>query len=317
MRQFGSGEHMVSSTKRDKRCWADFACLLDDAFRWLAANDKLGESGRHEAAFAQLCGSQVRNIRRWRDALNRPNKDSWETAKNGLRRAGLDPTKLEDLCMAWSGVNKEVVLPSSHDTAVCSSTSSRPFEIVPQNPFPKLCIVNLDVPEQSSTPSDFIVTGELRFARTPDVVDGIPVIVGIRRAVLLPVSRNCYCKPGSLHRQPSSGAEADEGAARSVFHANGDSSEAVLEGDQLKGQTLARFLATGDPAVDSPEVDILLQLEAATDLSVVFRSQLRGRSWAQKKLAENWIARQLTRTLQEPDGSLRIGACIVRWRRGT
>jgi hypothetical protein len=171
------------------------------------------------------------------------------------------------------------------------------------------------VPEQGSSRDDFIVNGEVRFARTPDVVDGEPVTVGVRRAVLLPVLRNCYLKPGSMYRPPRAGATDGEGAAQAVFQVKEDDPDAVLEGNQLKGETLGRFVATGEPAADPPEVDIRLQLETANDLHFALGRALRGRSAAQKKLAENWIAQQLAGAVRESDGSLRIGACMVGWKR--
>ena len=62
---------MDNLTKQDKEI---FARLLNDAFRWLAENDKLGVSGRHEAVFAKLCRSTVKIVRRWRDGINLPKK---------------------------------------------------------------------------------------------------------------------------------------------------------------------------------------------------------------------------------------------------
>src|SRR3954451_12123647 len=143
---------------------------------------------------------------------------------------------------------------------VASERATRPFEIVSLNPFPKLCSVNLEMPEQGTSWDDFIVIGELRFARAPDVVDNQPVTVGVRRAVLLPVCTNCYVKPGSLHRPSRPGAVDSDGAAQAVFRVNEDDSTAVLEGDQLKGEMLVRFVAAGEPVAGSPEVSIILQL---------------------------------------------------------
>ena len=308
------GGGMDTPTKRDKPDKTAFASLFDEAFRWLAANNKLGDSGRHEAAFAKLCGSHVKNIRRWRGSVNWPNKDSWETARNCLSQAGLDSTKLEALCDAWSG-GSNAAAAASHAATDRTTTSARPFEIVPRNPFPKLCSVNLDVPDQGSSRDDFIVNGELRFARAPDIVDNVRITVGVRRAVLLPVLKYCSIKTRSLYRPPRADATDGEGAEQAVFQAKEDEPNVVLEGDQLKGETLGRFMSTGGSAAHPPEVDILLQLETANDLCVVLTGALRGRSAAQKKLAESWIAKQLARTVCEPDGSLRIGACMVRWKR--
>jgi hypothetical protein len=155
--------------------------------------------------------------------------------------------------------------------------------------------------------------GELRFARAPDVVDTEQITVGVRRAVMLPLLTDCRAKVGSLYRPtvPPNGAE---GAAQIVFSAEAAHAADVLEGDQLKGEALGRFVATGDTAGSSPTVDVLVQIENAVDLCVSFVNALPGRSITQRKIAEKWIALQISRTIQEPDGSLRIASCAVRWK---
>lgn len=286
----------------------DFVRLLREAQRWAARKRQFGN--RHESRFADVCGTNVKTLRRWFEG-DRPKRDNWETAKDGLLQIGLDQTKLEALHRAWS-MGSDAALASTKTATDGASATARPVEVIPRNPFPKLCSVHLEIPEQGSSQDDFIVTGEIRFARAPDEVDGEPVTVAIRRAVLLPVSKNCYVKPASLYRPAN--AAGDEGAEQAIFQAKGDDPDAALEGDQLKGGTLGRFVATGEAAAGSPEVNVLLQLETVNDLRVTLNREMRCRSAAQKKLAESWIALQLTRTVREPDGSLRIGACALRWR---
>ncbi|MCK1345039.1 hypothetical protein IVB25_16600 [Bradyrhizobium sp. 193] len=288
-----------------------FARLFQEAYQWAADNGKL-DRGRHETSFGALCGTDVRNIRRWRFNVL-PKRGNWETARNRLAKIGLDQTKLEALERAWSEPNA-AGLESTKAAPDGASATARPVQIIPDNRFPKLCSVSLEIPEQGTSRDDFIVTGEVRFGRAPDVIDGKPVTIGIRRAVLLPASKYCHVKPASLYRPPCTNAAKDEGAEQIIFQANGDDPEAVLDGDQLQGQTLARFVATGGSAAGSPEVNVFLQLETVNDLRVVLNCEMRGRSAAQKKLAQMWIALQVARTVRETDGSLRIGACELLWR---
>jgi hypothetical protein len=302
---------MDKPAKRDKQT---FASLFDEVFRWLAANNKLGTHGRHETALATVCKTSVKNIRRWRDGSNAPKRDSWETAKNGLSQTGISEEGLRSLDSAWTYANASKLSPSSSETSRVR-LGGRPYSIVPRNPFPKLCVVGLDIPEQGCSTEDFIVTGEIRFARAPDVVDDEPMTVGIRRAVLLPVASNCYVKPGSLYRPASDGQLAGNGAGQTIFEAGTKDLWSVLEGDQLKGGTLARFLASGEPDASPPAVDVLVQLEGPRDLCVTLTGELKNRSPAQRKLAERWIAEQLGRTVQETDGSLRVASCSLRWTR--
>ena len=298
---------MSNLTKRDK---VAFAKLLRDAFDWLVNVNKLPH-GRHEAALASLCGTSVKNVRRWRDGSNVPKRDSWETAKAGLSQAGLPKATVEHLDLVWLEVTTIAIPASRLPTA--NAAPVRLYSIIPYNPFPKLCFINLDIPEQGSSCDDFIAIGELRFARAPDQVDTESVTVGVRRAVLLPVAENCVVKLGSLHRPNISGSTGNKSAGQVVFEAVGDE-RAVLEGDQLKGEAFARFIAMDESSSDPPSVEVLVQLETAADLHVALQGDLQGRSVTQRKLAERWIAQQLARTIREPDGSLRLGGCTLRWK---
>ncbi len=107
---------------------------------------------------------------------------------------------------------------SDADSTVAKSPGV--FKAAPDNPFPKMCFVNLEVPRQVSSRDDFQVTGEVRFGRAPDVVDGNRVTVGVRRTVLLPVPKNCNIVPTSIYRPPRAGIDTsggNEGAAQVVF----------------------------------------------------------------------------------------------------
>lgn len=105
--QTGQAQRQGGQTGQDspaRRDTADFARRLDEAFRWLAANKKLGGS-RYEAAFAERCKVSVKTIRRWLAGSHLPKRDSWQTACDNLRRAGLDPALLRALDTAWSAEN--------------------------------------------------------------------------------------------------------------------------------------------------------------------------------------------------------------------
>jgi hypothetical protein len=302
---------MDSSANPDK---AEFARLLNEAFQWLAEKGLLEKPNRHETSFAKICGTDLKNTRRWRDGEVMPQRDNWETAKIGLARARLDRSLLSALQDAWAGKKNETVpsrpLSISNDAHCYTS---------PYNPFPKICFINLDVPVQGSSSDDFIVMGELRFALAPDLIDREHVTVGVRRAVLLPDTKNCHVKVGSLFRPKVADAGPDRGggAAQVIFLAEGQDPSAVLEGDQFKGEALGRFIATGDAAGNAPKIDVLVQIETANDLCVSLTSELPDRSISQKKMAEKWVALQMSRTIQEVDGSLRIAACSIKWERNS
>ena len=78
-----------------------FAQRFDDAFRWLASRGKL-KANTHESEFAKICGTDIRNIRRWRDGPHAPNRTKWETARIGLAKAGLPQVMLDALAEAWN-----------------------------------------------------------------------------------------------------------------------------------------------------------------------------------------------------------------------
>ncbi|WP_128916088.1 hypothetical protein [Bradyrhizobium nanningense] len=287
-----------------------FSRLLNEVYDWAVENELLGTY--HESDFAKICRTNVKTIRRWRDSITHPKRGMWTAAREGLARKGLDKTKLEALDRAWKEPTAADPELTTKTTDGASAATARPVKVIPCNPFPKLCSVQLDIPEQGTSRNDFIVTGEVRFERAPDVIQGEPVTIGIRRAVLLPMPKNCRVKPTSLYRPSCTKAANDQGAEQIIFQASGNEPEAVLKGDQLRGETLARFVTDGSVS-GSPEVNVLLQLETANDLCVVLNRKKRGRSAAQKKLAEHWIALQVARTVRESDGSLRIGSCELLW----
>ena len=190
----------------------------------------------------------------------------------------------------------------------------RDVAIIPNNNFPKLCSLDLDVPDQGSSPDDFVVIGEIRFARAPDVIEGRAVMIGVRRAVLLPVLKGYRVKPGSLYRPSRQRGYQPEGAGQVVFRAPADPPSGILEGDQMAGETLGRFLTTGEGTDKRPEVEFQLHLENPNDLRITLEGDTSKFSATQVKLAQAWVAQQIAQTVAEPDGSLRIGACTVRWK---
>jgi hypothetical protein len=267
----------------------------------LAQQGKLGDAGRHQSAFAQICGTRVKNVQRWL-AGTHPQRDQWATARNGLSKKGVDEAVLALIEEALHSGKR-----GPQDTGPFSSPSSSntTFYVEHLNPLPKLCYLALAVPEQASSPNDFVVTGELRFSLASDRIGKRQVDIGLRRAVLLPHTAHCYIQPGSLYRPLGS-----HGAGHIVLEADKSDRSAVLEEDQLKGATLARLIAADD-STDPPVAEFKVQLEAASDLFVRLKGDFSGRSISQEKLAGRWIAQQLSKTFQDEDGSLRVSTCRI------
>ncbi len=292
------------------------AVALKAALKWLIDNKRLRRDRNFENKFAAICGGgqnatlELRTMRRWLDGKSIPQKANWTIAINGLREAGLDPLLLQKLEEIWSGSS-----PSNETSAnnILCDTEFPNVTINPNNPFPRMCFINLEVPEQGSSPEDFFIIGELRFARTSDMVDGKEVLIGVKKAALLPIPKNCRLKIGSLYRPVRHGLSEAEGAAQVIFQADQGDTNSILQGDQLKGETLGRFVAINRGGAKFPELDVEVHIESPSDLHVEFANKLPSRSLAQRKLAEKWITDQIAHSLKEHDGTFRIASCSIRW----
>ncbi|MBO3760362.1 hypothetical protein [Ciceribacter sp. L1K22] len=286
-----------------------FSELLRLALSALAQAGALGTSGRPQASFSAKCSISTKTLRRWLDG-ERPQADKWENAKAVLLQLGHPPAKVEEMDQSWALSTS--CNPSEISAFHYDDIAEHSVEVRPVTPFPKLCSILAEVPEQGSSPKDFILVGEIRFSRAPDIVDDRRITLGVRRAVVLPVPTNCYVKPGSLHRQSSNAPSL--GAAQTIYYA-GDEPGSILQGDQLQGETLVRLAALDDDTVSElPSVDLHIQLEHVGDLCVELVDLPKGRSLAQRKLAEHWLKHQLANIILEQDGSWRLASCHIRWK---
>lgn len=297
-----------------------FGSALSEALKWLTDNGKIAAISvrAQQEEFTKICANDkynpipFRKLCRWLSGESLPQRRNWDVARRGLENAGLEDSfiqRLDQLRIAADHIDS----PISTDTPDVENDVDDDFipDIDIENRYPKLCYLNFEIPEQGCSYKDFVIAGELRFARMRDKVDTRDVIVGIKRASMLPITINCRVKPGSLFR-PADNRSDDTGAAHSVFRVH-DNDKSFLIGDQIKGETIGRFVNSNKDGIREVNVEIKIMLESSWDIWINFSDKLVGKSDAQRKIAEKWLADQFLRYLAEEDESLMISSCKIRW----